>query len=164
MLLALQLQLRKYFKIYAHFKLPFRFANQDHPSWCSHKGQVCAWNMAFRAFQPGTPSFTAETPSCLMCLAFHPVIPSLLVGGLFTGELIVWRLSETHDPVLSISKISDFSHHEPVAKLIWAKKDDSIQDSYKIVSVGNDGKILEWDLDNKLTMPITMYFYRFDFF
>lgn len=114
--------------------------------------------MAFRSFQPGTPSFTAETASCLMCIAFHPVIPSLLVGGLFTGEIIVWRLSETHDPVLAISKISDYSHHEPVSKLVWVKK-EGIQDEYRITSVGSDGKILEWDLENKLIMPIKMYLY-----
>ena len=91
-----------------------------------------------------------------MSLAFHPVIPSLIVGGLFTGEIIIWSTLETHDPVINISKISDFSHHEPVAQLMWIKSEKTHMDNYKIVSIGNDGKILEWSLENKLTVPIQM--------
>ncbi len=114
--------------------------------------------MSLRNFQQDAPFFHAETSSCLMALAFHPVIPSLIVGGTFTGEIIIWSTLETHDPVVMTSKISDFSHHEPVAQLMWIKSDNVTQiDDYKIVSIGNDGKILEWILENKLAMPIQMY-------
>lgn len=71
-------------------------------------------------------------------------------------------METTHDPIIASSKISDFSHHEPVAQLTWIKSNNAAQpDSYRIVSAGNDGRILEWSLDNKLSIPLQMQVFFF---
>lgn len=31
------------------------------------------------------PTFATETSSCLMCVAFHPELPSIVAGGTFNG-------------------------------------------------------------------------------
>ncbi|KAJ3303300.1 WD repeat-containing protein 34 [Kappamyces sp. JEL0829] len=129
------------------------YADPRHSSWCSHKGFVFAWNLSQRQFAPDRPSFMAETSTCLMSLCFHPRIPSLLAGGTFNGEIIVWKLVENQDPVLYTSKISDYSHQEPVTGLTWVKGDKN-DDHFLLASVGLDGKILQWDLDNKLAHPV----------
>lgn len=99
------------------------YSAHSHSDWCTHKGLICAWNLSQRNFDPAKPTFIAETSSCLMAIAFHPKIPSLIAGGTFTGEIIVWRTIENQDPVFAVSKISDYSHHEPVAQLRWIPSD-----------------------------------------
>jgi WD40 repeat protein len=95
----------------------------------------------------------AETASCVTSLAFHPVIPSILAGGTFNGEIIIWRIIENQDPVITSSAMTEDSHQEPISQLIWTVKDD---DKYQLISVGYDGKVLIWDITNKLSQPIQM--------
>jgi WD repeat-containing protein 34 len=49
-----------------------------------------------------------------MCLSFHPVKPSLLVGGTFNGEIYLWNISKEDDMVISSSKIDDYFHRESI--------------------------------------------------
>jgi WD40 repeat protein len=51
------------------------------------------------------------------------------------------------------SKMTEDSHQEPISQLIWTVKDN---DMYQLVSVGYDGKVLIWDITNKLSQPIQM--------
>jgi WD40 repeat protein len=130
------------------------FARTDHSSWCSHKGIICAWSLSFRDFKPEKPSFVAETSSCVLCIAFHPKIPSIVAGGMFNGEIVIWRVLDNQDPIVAASVMSEVSHQEPISQLIWAPTE--IEDNYQLVSVGSDGKILVWDLSNNLSHPIRM--------
>eukprot|EP00842_Homolaphlyctis_polyrhiza_P004856 jgi/Hompol1/5371/HPOL_001197-RA len=135
------------------------YGRVDHTSWCSHKGMICTWNTSQRDLNPEIASFSAETTSCVMCIAFHPELPSLIVGGLFNGEIVVWQIADQQDSVKAISKPSDLAHQEPVSNVRWIKTDKP--GVYHIVSTGNDGKVLIWDLENNLEMPKAMQVYRY---
>ncbi|KAL2911783.1 WD repeat-containing protein 34 [Polyrhizophydium stewartii] len=169
----------------------------DHASWCTHKGMVCAWNISARDLNPDAATFAAETSvspptihypsvvcallltarlaqSCLMAIAFHPEIPSMLAGGTFNGEVVVWRTADTQDPLVASSTPSELAHQEPVSKLVWIPADDrpskfnvrlpclqradqsllsQLLTLSQLLSISNDGKLLVWDLENKLVQP-----------
>ncbi|KAI8926392.1 WD40-repeat-containing domain protein [Entophlyctis helioformis] len=128
------------------------YGHIDHSGWCAHKGMICAWNIALRDINPDIASFAAETSSCLMSIAFHPETPSLVAGGTFNGEIIVWTTAaDQQDPVVASSKPSDLAHQEPICRVAWIASDR--RGKYDLVSVGNDGKILFWDLANDLVSP-----------
>ncbi|KAI8919937.1 WD40-repeat-containing domain protein [Powellomyces hirtus] len=124
----------------------------DHDSWCNHKGAVCTWSLAGRGVGD-IPAWTVETESCVMSIAFHPENPSLIAGGGFNGQIFVAQTKDPkNDPIVAISKMSDMTHQEPVAKVEWVPA--SKPGLYHIVSIGNDGKVLTWDLANDLAEPI----------
>ncbi|TPX64758.1 hypothetical protein SpCBS45565_g05683 [Spizellomyces sp. 'palustris'] len=151
------------------------FGKWGHESWCSHKGMLCTWSLATKS-GADEPAFELEVESCLMCISFHPMDPSLIVGGTFNGthmlvetrlipgfyvlipfpqgQVFVCRTNDTEDdPIIAASRMSDLTHQEPVAKIAWIPGPKV--DQYQIVSIGNDGKVLIWDLANKLAAPIS---------
>ncbi|KAJ3158127.1 WD repeat-containing protein 34 [Geranomyces michiganensis] len=124
----------------------------DHESWCDHKGALCAWSLAGRVVREA-PMWSVETESCAMCIAFHPENPALIAGGAFNGQIFV---SQTKDPqldsIVATSKMGESTHQEPVAKVEWVPAEKA--GDYNIVSVGNDGKVLTWNLSNNLVSPL----------
>ncbi|KAI9345816.1 WD40-repeat-containing domain protein [Zopfochytrium polystomum] len=123
----------------------------EHSGWCTHKGQFCAWSLNARDLNASAASFAVETTTCLTSLAFHPESPSIAAGGTFNGDLIVWNMNERDNPVLAASKISDMTHQEAISKVIWIPS--SKFGSYDLLTIGSEGKLLLWVLDNKLSKP-----------
>ncbi|KAJ3299036.1 WD repeat-containing protein 34 [Borealophlyctis nickersoniae] len=154
------------------------YGRYDHENWCTHKGMLCTWNITLRDLNPDTASFATEVSSCLMCIAFHPELPSVIAGGGFNGMLLklplqnvaiinhesladmsfdelqgdvmIWQTNKEQDPLTALSKSSEFAHQEPVAKIMWVPGAKGRQ--YQLVTIGNDGKILIWD-PSDLSMP-----------
>lgn len=89
--------------------------------------------------------------SCITSIAFHPVIPSILATGTFTGQVIVYDIN-ADDPIIGSSKMDRLTHQEPVSKLCWMQE----KSVYKLISVAGDGKIITWDLSNRLATPMAM--------
>lgn len=52
------------------------------------------WNLSSRDFKADKPNIVLETQSCIMSIGFHPVKPSIIVGGSFNGEIYLWDLSK----------------------------------------------------------------------
>ncbi|KAI8999527.1 WD40-repeat-containing domain protein [Gaertneriomyces semiglobifer] len=125
----------------------------DHEHVCLHKGAVIAWNVR-RANGQAECVGNIEVENCVMTLAFHPVQPTLLAGATFTGQVFVARINQDagKDGILFSTKMQEIGHLEAVAKVLWVPGEK--HGEYQIMSVGNDGKILWWDLNNKLEAPI----------
>ena len=49
-------------------------------------------------------------------MEFHPERPSLLLTGLYNGEVRLWEISNTEEPQLACSPIDDYCHKEPVTR------------------------------------------------
>ncbi|KAJ3110937.1 WD repeat-containing protein 34 [Phlyctochytrium bullatum] len=118
------------------------YGRYDHDAWCTHKGQLCCWNLNSRTLNPLLATFRMEAPTCLMAVCFHPELPNVVAGGTFNGEVIVWSLSENDDQVLAMSKMGELTHQEPISKVAWVQGSKS--GVYDILTVANDGKILLW--------------------
>ncbi|KAI8898674.1 WD40-repeat-containing domain protein, partial [Globomyces pollinis-pini] len=137
------------------------YGRYDHSSWCSHKGIVCAWNLSIRDFNPEKATFIAESSSCVMCIEFHPIVPSLVVAGTFSGDITLWRIIENQDPVVAHSITSEFSHQEPISQIQWIPKENSsdfnvsaYHTNSKLVSIGYEGKVIIWEIVKNFIQPI----------
>ena len=56
--------------------------------------------------------------SSLRCVACHPEKPSVLAAGSSNGEVFVWDTNQ-EDPLIASSRIEDYFHREPIAKIAW---------------------------------------------
>ncbi|NXU50455.1 WDR34 protein, partial [Turnix velox] len=119
------------------------YGRLDDGDWSTEKSYVCTWNLDRRGLNPQRPDLVVDVPSCVMCLAFHPSQPSLIAGGLFSGELVVWDTSRTEDPVLWRTGMTDDTHTDPVYQVHWLP-DAKHRSHDRLLSASTDGKILVW--------------------
>ncbi|XP_035746162.1 WD repeat-containing protein 34 isoform X2 [Egretta garzetta] len=119
------------------------YGRLDGGDWSTEKSYVCTWNLDRRGLNPQRPDLVVDVPSSVMCLAFHPSQPSLIAGGLFSGELVVWDTSRTEDPVIWRTGMTDDTHTDPVYQVNWLP-DAKHRNHDRLLSVSTDGKILVW--------------------
>ncbi|NXP89470.1 WDR34 protein, partial [Passerina amoena] len=129
------------------------YGRLDDGDWSTEKSYVCTWNLDRRGLNPQHPDLVVDVPSSVMCLAFHPSQPSLIAGGLFSGELVVWDTSRTEDPVIWRTGMTDDTHTDPVYQVHWLP-DTKHRNHARLLSVGTDGKILVWreERDGRLAL------------
>jgi hypothetical protein len=70
--------------------LYLRYGRFDHEDWCTHKSALCTWNIDRRQIDANKADVAIDLPSCLMCVACHPSLPSLIAGGTFNGVYIAF--------------------------------------------------------------------------
>ncbi len=56
--------------------------------------------------------------SCLMCVSCHPEMPSVVAGGSFNGEVLVWDTNRD-EPLVASSRIDDYFHREAITQVSW---------------------------------------------
>uniref|UniRef100_UPI00398F47AE cytoplasmic dynein 2 intermediate chain 2 n=1 Tax=Pristiophorus japonicus TaxID=55135 RepID=UPI00398F47AE len=116
--------------------------------WNTEKSFVCTWNLDRRGLNPKRPDTVIDVASAVMCLAFHPVEPSLIAGGLYNGEVLVWNSSKMDDPLIARSGMSEDTHREPVYQVQWMQSLGHINRIH-VLSASTDGKILIWQMDGR---------------
>eukprot|EP01105_Mastigella_eilhardi_P010464 TRINITY_DN2439_c0_g1_i1.p1 TRINITY_DN2439_c0_g1~~TRINITY_DN2439_c0_g1_i1.p1 ORF type:complete len:673 (-),score=164.09 TRINITY_DN2439_c0_g1_i1:941-2959(-) len=118
----------------------------DHSGWCSHKGFVCFWSVFKEsAVAQSKPEATAETGSCVMCVAFHPTLPTVLAVGTFNGQVLLIDSAAKDDPIIASSDLNDDSgHREPVSSVAWLSGQGKASVSAEVASSSGDGKLLVW--------------------
>uniref|UniRef100_H0Z0T7 Dynein 2 intermediate chain 2 n=1 Tax=Taeniopygia guttata TaxID=59729 RepID=H0Z0T7_TAEGU len=129
------------------------YGRLDDGDWSTEKSYVCTWNLDRRGLDPQHPDLVVDVPSSVMCVAFHPSQPSLIAGGLFSGELVVWDTSRTEDPVIWRTGMTDDTHTDPVYQVNWLP-DTKHRNHARLLSVATDGKILVWreERDGRLAL------------
>ncbi|NWS94166.1 WDR34 protein, partial [Mionectes macconnelli] len=129
------------------------YGRLDDGDWSTEKSYVCTWNLDRRGLNPQHPDLVVDVPSSVMCLAFHPSQPSLIAGGLFSGELVVWDTSRTEDPVMWRTGMTDDTHTDPVYQVHWLP-DTKHRHPSRLLSVSTDGKMLVWreERDGRLAL------------
>ena len=148
------------------------YGRTDVAGWCDLPGAVCVWNVFGHNADTGSPDMVLDHPSCINCISTHPEKPSVIAAGSFNGEVIVWDTSTstnnnslgsnttsthviavagTEEPI-GVSPIVEYCHKEPVTAVSWAW--DQVRSDWSLISVGADGKILTWNIDNKLDYPV----------
>lgn len=137
------------------------YGSYSHENWCKHQGYVNLWSLSQRNFDPNKPSYTLEVPSCIMAIQWHPKLPSYLVGGLFNGDIVIWNINNQMEDTLILKSIqSEYTHQEPVASLSWISSSftelTDRDNQYNILSIGNDGKILIWEIQKTFIYPKRM--------
>ena len=129
------------------------YGRADLEGWCDLPGAVCLWSVFGPTFDATSPDLVLDHPSCLTRICCHPEQPALIAAGSYNGEVIVWDTSSAspEEPV-GVSPTVDFCHKEPVLDVSWAY--DAHAQQWTLLSVGADGKLLNWDISNKLRHPV----------
>ncbi|XP_062411184.1 WD repeat-containing protein 34 [Sardina pilchardus] len=121
------------------------FGRVDDGDWNTERCFVCTWNLDRRGLNPKRPDLTIDVASAIMCLSFHPQRPSLIAGGLYSGEVVVWDTSRTQDPILAQTGMSADTHREPVYQVHWVP--GSRRGELDVLSAGSGGRVLQWRVD-----------------
>lgn len=127
------------------------YGRNDISGWCNDPGALCIWNLFSKTFNGSNPELVLDHASCLMSVAFHPVIPSLVAVGSFNGEVILWDLTLPEHALYS-SPIIEYSHKEAVTQLTWIQT--AAADGWQLMSIGADGKVLFWSMSNRFVCPV----------
>lgn len=100
------------------------------------------------------PVHILDHPSCITSVACHPESPSIIAGGSFNGEVIVWDLNSP-ETAIAVSAMTEYSHKEPVNDLKWLF--DTQSKKWLLCSIASDGRLLLWNYmayTQKFALPV----------
>ncbi len=95
----------------------------------------------------GDRVFTLQSQSPVTCAKFSPFNPSLVVGGTFAGQIVIWDTNSKNIPILKTGISS--SHFHPIYSLAIV----GTQLAHNIVSASTDGLICSWNME-RLNEPL----------
>jgi dynein intermediate chain len=100
-------------------------------------GMVLIWNLHLKE----RPEFIFQSHSDVTSALFSPFHPNLIIGGCYSGQILMWDTRVKLHPVLK----SSFSngHYQP----IYNMKIVGTQNSHDLVSISTDGMVCYWSLD-----------------
>jgi len=126
--------------------------NQQHPELllCSYNnnedvphepdGVALVWNTKFKKT---TPEYIFHCQSPVMAAAFAKFHPNLIVGGTYSGQIVLWdNRCQKRTPVQR-SPLTSQAHTHP----IYCLRMVGTQNANNLISISNDGKLCSWNLD-----------------
>ncbi|KAK8396567.1 hypothetical protein O3P69_005536 [Scylla paramamosain] len=112
--------------------------NDDSPH--DPDGVALVWNTKFKK---DTPEYIFHCQSPVMSATFARFHPNLIVGGTYSGQIVLWdNRSQKRTPVQR-SPLSAAAHTHPV----YCMKVVGTQNAHNLISVSTDGKMCSWSLD-----------------
>lgn len=97
------------------------------------------------------PEFELTSSSAVTTASFNPFHSNLVIGGSYSGQILVWDLRVKSSPVARSPLISE-SHSHPICSLAAVGS----QHANNLVSASTDGKICVWSL-NMMSAPTTSF-------
>lgn len=107
-------------------------------------GLIQLWSLAVRK----TPEFTFTCQTEVTSAIFHKFNPKLVIGGTYTGQILIWDTRGKSLPVNKTPAGAKFHSHP-----IYCLGVTGTPNANNILSVSNDGYLCTWSLSN-LSKPI----------
>ncbi|OQR76646.1 cytoplasmic dynein 1 intermediate chain-like [Tropilaelaps mercedesae] len=104
------------------------------------EGLAMIWNMKYKK---DTPEYTFRSQSGVMSACFAKFHPNLVIGGLYSGQIVVWDNRSQKKTPVQRSPLSAQSHTHPVYSIQVV----GTQNAHNLVSISTDGKFCSWSLD-----------------
>lgn len=83
-----------------------------------------------------------------MSVAFSKFHPSYIIGGTYSGQLVLWDLRSGKRTPVQRSPLTSSSHTHPVYCLDVV----GTENAHNLISASTDGRLCSWNLDN-LSQP-----------
>eukprot|EP01117_Protostelium_nocturnum_P007231 TRINITY_DN2586_c0_g1_i1.p1 TRINITY_DN2586_c0_g1~~TRINITY_DN2586_c0_g1_i1.p1 ORF type:complete len:506 (+),score=173.11 TRINITY_DN2586_c0_g1_i1:525-2042(+) len=103
-------------------------------------GVVLVWSLQ-NTLQRPEYRFNCQSP--VTSAFFSPFSPTLIVGGTYSGQIVLWDIRAKSTPVQQ-TPLSSVGHTHPVFSMNVV----GTTNAHSLVSVSTDGKLCVWSLDN----------------
>ncbi|KAJ3326999.1 hypothetical protein HDU76_012439 [Blyttiomyces sp. JEL0837] len=101
-------------------------------------GLVLIWNLHL----PDRPEFVFHSQSDVMSATFSEFHPNLVIGGTYSGQIVIWDTRSKNLPVLK-TPLSAAGHTHPVYSMTMV----GTQNAHNIISSSTDGLVCSWQID-----------------
>ncbi|XP_063054309.1 cytoplasmic dynein 1 intermediate chain 1 isoform X2 [Engraulis encrasicolus] len=118
--------------------------NEDAPH--EPDGVVLVWNMKFKKT---TPEYIFHCQSSVMSVGFAQFHPNLVVGGTYSGQIVLWDNRSHRRTPVQRTPLSSAAHTHPV----YCVNVVGTQNANNLITVSTDGKMCSWSLD-MLSQPM----------
>ncbi|KAK3582738.1 hypothetical protein CHS0354_039782 [Potamilus streckersoni] len=103
-------------------------------------GVALIWNQKFKK---STPDYIFHCQSAVMSCCFAKFHPNLVVGGTYSGQIVLWDNRVYKRTPIQRTPLSASAHTHPV----FCVSVVGTQNAHNLISVSNDGKMCSWSLD-----------------
>ncbi|KAG7227572.1 hypothetical protein INR49_005387 [Caranx melampygus] len=107
--------------------------NEDAPH--EPDGVALVWNMKYKK---ATPEYSA-----VMSAAFAKFHPNVVVGGTYSGQIVLWDNRSNKRTPVQRTPLSAAAHTHPV----YCVNVVGTQNAHNLISISTDGKMCSWSLD-----------------
>lgn len=111
-------------------------------------GLVLIWNSHLLE----RPEFVFYSQSDVTAAMFSPFHPNLVVGGTYSGQILLWDTRARQLPVLK-TPLSAVGHTHPVYSIQMV----GTQNAYNFISASTDGLVCSWQLDILAQPQVLLY-------
>lgn len=108
-------------------------------------GLACVWNTHLLS----RPEFVFHAPVDVLSVTLSPFHPNLVVGGTYSGQIVVWDTRARALPVLKSPLSANNGHTHPVYNVTLV----GTRNAHHITSADTDGSVCTWMLD-QLSNPL----------
>ncbi|XP_046379651.2 cytoplasmic dynein 1 intermediate chain 2-like isoform X15 [Haliotis rufescens] len=112
--------------------------NEDSPH--DPDGVALIWNIKFKK---DTPEYVFHCQSPVMSSCFAKFHPNLVVGGTYSGQIVLWDNRVNKRTPVQRTPLSAAAHTHPV----YCVNVVGTQNAHNLISVSTDGKMCSWSLD-----------------
>ncbi|KAJ8012778.1 hypothetical protein DPEC_G00046410 [Dallia pectoralis] len=103
-------------------------------------GVALVWNMKYKK---STPEYVFHCQSAVMSAAFAKFHPNLVVGGTYSGQIVLWDNRSNKRTPVQRTPLSASAHTHPV----YCVNVVGTQNAHNLISISTDGKMCSWSLD-----------------
>lgn len=125
-------------KQYPELLLASYNSNEESPH--DPDGVALLWNMKFKKT---TPEYVFHCQSAIMSSCFAEFHPNLIVGGTYSGQIVLWDNRVNKRTPIQRTPLSAAAHTHPV----YCVNVVGTQNAHNLISVSTDGKMCSWSLD-----------------
>ncbi|XP_008331968.1 cytoplasmic dynein 1 intermediate chain 2-like isoform X3 [Cynoglossus semilaevis] len=103
-------------------------------------GVALVWNMKYKK---NTPEYIFHCQSEVMSAGFAKFHPNLVVGGTYSGQIVLWDNRSNKRTPVQRTPLSAAAHTHPV----YCVNVVGTQNANNLISISTDGKMCSWSLD-----------------
>ncbi|XP_002156043.2 cytoplasmic dynein 1 intermediate chain 2 isoform X1 [Hydra vulgaris] len=114
--------------------------NQNELSPQDPDGVALIWNMKYHK---QTPEYIFHNQSAIMSVCFAQFHPNLLVGGSYSGQIVLWDNRSRKRAPVQKTPLSAAAHTHPV----YCVEVVGTLNAHNLITFSTDGKMCSWSLD-----------------
>eukprot|EP00794_Sanderia_malayensis_P003450 gene3450-3946_t len=112
--------------------------NEDAPQ--DPDGIALIWNMKYNK---SSPEYVFHNQSAVMSVCFAKFHPNLIVGGTYSGQIVLWDNRNRKRTPVQKTPLSSTAHTHPV----YCINVVGTQNAHNLITVSTDGRMCSWSLD-----------------